>query len=145
MCLFVLGYLLLLVVREKCEITKTLFRCHSGSLISSLESASDALSHVFYVILHCSVKHKLILFCKELRRCESTGTGEEPGKYCIKGSLLQKWDISASESVSPVSDGGRRSHVGPPLGQKCVLLVTAGMRFLWREASTAELCLPYCW
>lgn len=43
--------------------------------------------YVCYVILLCSVKHKLILFCKELRQCESTGTGEEPGKYYIQSKF----------------------------------------------------------
>lgn len=55
MCLFVLGYLLLLMVREKCEVTKTFFRCQTGSLISHLESASDALSDLICVASSCFV------------------------------------------------------------------------------------------
>lgn len=55
MCLFVLGYLLLLVVREKCEVTKTFFGCQTGLLISPLESASDALSDLMCVTSSCFV------------------------------------------------------------------------------------------
>lgn len=52
---FCFGYLLLLVVREKCEVTKPFFRCQTGSLISSLDSASDALSDLVCVMSSCFV------------------------------------------------------------------------------------------
>lgn len=52
---FVLGYLLLLMVREKCDVTKIFFRCQTSLLISPLESASDALSDLKCVMSSCFV------------------------------------------------------------------------------------------
>lgn len=86
MCLFILGYLLLQPVREKCEVTKTLFRCQTGSLISLLEYTSDALSDrrcvasscfsSVFVLFCSSVCVLFILFCKELRQVLARSLGK---------------------------------------------------------------------
>lgn len=53
MCLFILGYLLLYPVQEKCQVTKTFFRCQTGSLTSLLEYTSDASSDLTCVASSC--------------------------------------------------------------------------------------------
>ena len=53
MSLFILGFLLLHPGRERCEVTKTFFRCQTGSLTSLLEYTSDDLPDLMYVASSC--------------------------------------------------------------------------------------------
>lgn len=55
--------------REKCKVTETFFRCQTGSLISQIYFGCLIWPYLCCFILlfsFRSVRHKLILFCKEL-------------------------------------------------------------------------------